>query len=62
MPQQCRCDAIQRMFDQAEAQREEDNERRSVRRHGEEQMELQRARQLPQRCNVSPSRCNIQQR
>ncbi|KAH9312560.1 hypothetical protein KI387_027595 [Taxus chinensis] len=48
------------MFDQARSEGEDDNQ--GGRRHGEELMELQRARQLPQRCNVSPSCCDIQQR
>ncbi|KAH9315999.1 hypothetical protein KI387_024626, partial [Taxus chinensis] len=53
MPQRCRCDAIQQLFDQA--QEETYNNRRTAGRQGErerqEQEQLQRARQLPEHCN-----------
>ncbi|XP_057846855.1 2S albumin-like cysteine protease inhibitor [Cryptomeria japonica] len=65
MPQQCRCDAIQRVFDQEQEQEqgEGENFNQGGRQGGGRQQEiLERARELPSRCNTTPGRCNIQRR
>ncbi|MDK2413119.1 hypothetical protein QHH03_28965, partial [Aphanizomenon sp. 202] len=60
MPQQCRCDAIQRVFDQEQEQRE--GEYFNQRGGGQGRGMMERARELPSRCNTEPRRCNIQRR
>ncbi|XP_057846861.2 2S albumin-like cysteine protease inhibitor [Cryptomeria japonica] len=64
MPQQCRCDAIQRVFDQEQGEGEGEYFDQQGGGQGRERQQeiLERARELPSRCNTSPRRCNIQRR